>query len=222
MAAIQRDLGPDYDVAKDFSPPYNPWDQRVCLTPDGELFAAIRDGKVDVATDAIDSFTQTGIRLKSGRELGADIIVPATGLVVKLMGGMEIVVDGVCANLAEKLVYKGMMVSDVPNLALAFGYINASWTLKCDLTARTVCRLLKFMARRGYTSCMPRLSGLDVGRQPMLNFTSSYVRRAEGVLPHQGSRAPWRVHQNYLLDMMVMRFGRVEDGVLEFAKGPGA
>jgi len=220
MGAIQRDLGPDYDVAKDFSPPYNPWDQRVCLTPDGELFAAIRDGKVEVATDTVDSFTETGIRLKSGRDLAADIIVPATGLVVRLMGGMELVVDGVRANLAEKLVYKGMMVSDVPNLALAFGYINASWTLKCDLTARAVCRLLKFMARRGYTSCMPRLNGLDVERQPMLNFTSGYVRRAESVLPHQGSRAPWRVHQNYLLDMMVMRFGRVEDGVLEFAKGP--
>src|SRR5262249_34046826 len=117
MAAIQRDLGPGYDVAKDFSPPYNPWDPRVCLTPDGELFAAMRDGKVEIATDTIDSFTETGIRLKSGRELAADIIVPATGLVVRLMGGMEIVVDGVRANLAEKLVYKGMMFSDVPNLA---------------------------------------------------------------------------------------------------------
>jgi cation diffusion facilitator CzcD-associated flavoprotein CzcO len=222
MAAIQRDLGPDYDVEKDFSPPYNPWDQRVCLTPDGELFAAMRDGKVSVATDTIDSFTETGIRLASGRELLADIIVPATGLVVRLMGGMEVVVDGVRAELAEKLVYKGMMFSDVPNLALAFGYINASWTLKCDLTARAVCRLLKFMARRGYTSCTPRQTGPDFTRQPMLNFTSGYVRRAEGVLPHQGSKAPWRVRQNYLLDMLAMRFGRVDDGVLEFAKGPGS
>ena len=136
------------------------------------------------------------------------------------MGGMEVVVDGVRANLADKLVYKGMMFSDVPNLAIAFGYINASWTLKCDLTARAVCRLLNHMDRHGYAFCMPRVSGSDIGRDPMLNFTSGYVRRAEGVLPHQGSRAPWRVHQNYLLDMLVMRFGRVEDGVLEFAKGP--
>jgi cation diffusion facilitator CzcD-associated flavoprotein CzcO len=219
MQAIRRDLGPGYDVDKDFAPPYNPWDQRVCLTPDGELFAAIRNGKVSVATDAIDSFTETGIRLKSGKELAADIIVPATGLVVKLMGGMEILVDGVPVKLAEKLVYKGMMFSDVPNLALAFGYINASWTLKCDLTARAVCRLLKHMDRRGLAYCTPRQGDPDIGREPMLNFTSGYVRRAEGVLPHQGSRAPWRVHQNYLLDMLVMRFGRVEDGILEFAKG---
>ena len=220
MDAIRRDLGPDYDVAKDFSPPYNPWDQRVCLTPDGELFTAIRDGKASVATDAIESFTETGIRLKSGRELPADIIVPATGLVVKLMGGMAIKVDDVGVSLAEKLVYKGMMFSDVPNLALGFGYINASWTLKCDLTARAVCRLLNHMKRQGYAVCVPRQADPDIGREPMLNFTSGYVRRAEGVLPHQGSRAPWRVHQNYLLDMLVMRLGRVEDGVLEFAKGP--
>ncbi|HEX4505644.1 MAG TPA: NAD(P)/FAD-dependent oxidoreductase [Alphaproteobacteria bacterium] len=220
MTAVSRDLGPDYDVGKDFSPPYNPWDQRVCLTPDGELFAAIREGRVSVATDTIDCFTETGIRLGSGGELPADIIVPATGLVVKLMGGMEVTVDGAKSNLADKLVYKGMMFNDVPNLTLAFGYINASWTLKCDLTARAVCRLLKHMDRQGYAFCMPRVGSSDIGREPMLNFTSGYVRRAEGVLPHQGTRAPWRVHQNYLLDMLVMRFGLVEDGVLEFAKGP--
>jgi monooxygenase len=218
LAGIRRDLGPDYDVEKDFSPPYNPWDQRVCLTPDGELFAAIRAGKVSVATDTIDSFTETGIRLKSGREVAADIVVPATGLVVKMMGGMEVVVDGIRADLAEKMVYKGMMFSDVPNLALAFGYINASWTLKCDLTARAVCRLLNYMDRHGQAFCMPRPGNVAIARQPMLNFTSGYVRRAKGVLPHQGSQAPWRVHQNYLLDMLVMRFGRVEDGVLEFGR----
>jgi cation diffusion facilitator CzcD-associated flavoprotein CzcO len=216
LAAIRRDLGPDYDVEKDFSPPYDPWDQRVCLTPDGELFAAIRAGKVSVVTDTIDGFTESGIRLTTGREVAADIIVPATGLVVKLMGGMEIVVDGVPADLAQKLVYKGMMFSDVPNLALAFGYINASWTLKCDLTARALCRLLKHMDRHGYVFCTPRGRDAGTARLPMLDFTSGYVRRAEGVLPHQGAKAPWRVHQNYLLDMLVMRFGRVEDGVLEF------
>jgi cation diffusion facilitator CzcD-associated flavoprotein CzcO len=220
LAGIRRDLGPDYDVETDFSPPYNPWDQRVCLTPDGELFAAIRAGKVSVATDTIDSFTETGIRLKSGREIAADIVVPATGLVVKMMGGMEVVVDGVRADLAQKMVYKGMMLSDVPNLALAFGYINASWTLKCDLTARAVCRLLNYMDRHGHAFCMPRQGETTIARQPMLNFTSGYVRRAEGVLPHQGSKAPWLVHQNYLLDMLVMRFGRVEDGVLGFGGRP--
>ena len=216
LAAIRRDLGPDYDVERDFSPRYNPWDQRVCLTPDGELFAAIRAGKVSVATDTIDSFTETGIRLLSGREVAADIIVPATGLVVRLMGGMEIAVDGVRVEPATRMVYKGMMFSDVPNLALAFGYINASWTLKCDLTARSVCRLLKYMDRHGYAFCTPRRRDPEISRRPMLDFSSGYVRRAEGILPHQGSQAPWRVHQNYLLDMMVMRFGRIEDGVLEF------
>jgi cation diffusion facilitator CzcD-associated flavoprotein CzcO len=135
------------------------------------------------------------------------------------MGGMEILVDGAPVKLSDKLVYKGMMFSDVPNLALAFGYINASWTLKCDLTARAVCRLLKHMDRRDLSYCVPRQGDPNIGREPMLNFTSGYVRRAEGVLPHQGARAPWRVHQNYLLDMLVMRFGRVDDGVLEFAKG---
>jgi cation diffusion facilitator CzcD-associated flavoprotein CzcO len=216
LAAIRRHLGTDYNIEADFLPRYDPWDQRVCLSPDGDLFAAIGKGKVSVATDRIETFTETGVRLESGKELAADIVVAATGLVVKMMGGMEIVVDGVRADLANKMIYKGMMVSDVPNFALAFGYINASWTLKCDLTARAVCRLLSHMERHGYTSCTPRLRDSAVTKEPMLSFTSGYVRRAVGVLPHQGSKAPWRVHQNYLLDMLVMRFGRIEDGVLEF------
>ena len=216
LKAIRAHLGPDYDVETDFLPPYDPWDQRVCLSPNGDIFAAIAKGKVSVATDNIATFTETGIRLASGKEIGADIVVAATGLVVKMMGGMAVVVDGVRADLATKMVYKGMMFSDVPNLALAFGYINASWTLKCDLTARAVCRLLNHMARRGFTICTPRLRDPAVTEEPMLNFSSGYVRRAVGVLPHQGSKAPWRVHQNYLLDMLTMRFGRIEDGVLEF------
>ena len=216
LKAIRGHLGPDYNVEADFLPPYDPWDQRVCLSPDGDLFAAIAKGKVSVVTDTIETFTETGLRLASGKEIAADIVVAATGLVVKMMGGMEVVVDGVRADLAGKMVYKGMMFSDVPNMALAFGYINASWTLKCDLTARAVCRLLSHMERHGYTACTPRLRDPAVTEEPMLNFSSGYVRRAVGVLPHQGSKAPWRVHQNYLLDMLVMRFGRVEDGVLEF------
>jgi cation diffusion facilitator CzcD-associated flavoprotein CzcO len=216
LGGIRRQLAPGYDVEKDFSPPYEPWDQRVCLTSDGELFAAMRSGQVSVVTDTIESFTEGGIRLRSGEELQADIIVSATGLVMKLAGGMDITVDGVRADLADRLVYKGMMLSGVPNLALAFGYINASWTLKCDLTARTVCRLLNHMERRGYVSCMPRLRDPAMGREPLLNFSSGYVRRANAILPRQGSKAPWRVYQNYLLDMLALRYGSFEDGVLEF------
>ncbi len=218
LTGVRQQLGADYDVEKDFSPRYNPWDQRVCLAPDGDLFVAIRSGRVTVVTDEIGSFTETGVRLRSGREIPADIIVSATGLVMRLAGGMDVVVDGVCADLSQKLVYKGMMLSDVPNLALAFGYINASWTLKCDLTARTVCRLLNHMARRGYVSCTPRRRDPAIADEPLLNFTSGYVRRAEGVLPRQGTKTPWKVHQNYLLDMLTLRFGRIEDGVLEFAR----
>ncbi|MDB5395509.1 MAG: NAD(P)/FAD-dependent oxidoreductase, partial [Rhodospirillales bacterium] len=216
LAGIRRNLGPDYDVEKDFSPPYRPWDQRLCLTADGDLFAAMRAGRVSLLTDSIETFTETGIRLGTGAELAADIIVSATGLVMKLAGGIDIVVDGVLADLADKLVYKGMMLSDVPNLALAFGYINASWTLKCDLTARTVCRVLNHMERSGHVSCIPRLRDPAIGREPLLNFSSGYVRRASTILPQQGATAPWRVHQNYFLDMMALRLGPIEDGVLEF------
>jgi len=216
LAGVHRGVGPDHDVETNFSPPYQPWDQRICLIPDGDLFSAIRSGKVSVVTGAVETFTATGLRLTSGKDLAADVIVSATGLVLKLMGGMEIVVDGKRADLADALVYKGMMFSDIPNLALAFGYINASWTLKCDLTARTVCRLLGHMDRHGYSSCVPRLRDTSIGREPMLDFTSGYVRRAIGVLPLQGTKAPWRVHHNYLLDMLSHRFGPVEDGVLEF------
>jgi monooxygenase len=219
LAGVRRGLGPDYDVETHFSPSYDPWDQRLCLIPDGDLFTAIRSGRVSMVTDAIESFTETGIRLGSGVELAADIVVAATGLNMKLAGAIDIFVDGVPADLAGKLVYKGMMLSDVPNLALAFGYINASWTLKCDLTARTVCRLLSHMARRGYTSCTPRRRDPAIIEEPLLNFSSGYVRRADAVLPRQGSKAPWRVYQNYLLDMIALKFGPLEDGVLEFVAG---
>jgi cation diffusion facilitator CzcD-associated flavoprotein CzcO len=217
LAGIRQTLGPDYDVEKDFSPPYPPWDQRVCLVPDGDLFTAIRAGRVSVVTDRIEGLTETGVRLGSGEDLAADIVVTATGLAVRLMGGMRIFVDGQPVNLADRLVYKGMMISDVPNLALAFGYINASWTLKCDLTARAVCRLLNHMDRRGYAVCTPHLADPATAKMPMLDFSSGYVRRAEGILPHQGPKAPWRVYQNYVLDMLAMRHGRIEDGVLSFA-----
>ncbi|HEX5184177.1 MAG TPA: NAD(P)/FAD-dependent oxidoreductase [Allosphingosinicella sp.] len=215
---VRRDLPPDYDVERHFGPAYNPWDQRLCLVPDGDLFVAIKAGKASIVTDGIARFTGDGIRLESGGEIAADMIVTATGLVMTLMGGIALSVDGEAVNPAERFVYKGMMMDGVPNLALSFGYINASWTLKCDLTALYVCRLLNFMDRHGYASCAPRLPDPPPVRQPMLAFTSGYVRRAEGLLPAQGDKAPWRVNQNYLRDLVALRFETLTDGVMEFRR----
>ena len=212
-------LPPDFDVERHLSPSYNPWDQRLCLIPDGDLFEAIKKGKVAIATDGIERFTPSGLRLTSGEELPADIVVTATGLVVKLLGGISLEVDGAPVNVADRISYKGMMLSDVPNLAVVFGYTNASWTLKCDLTSRYVCRLLKYMDRRGLAVCVPRLPDGPIERQPMLDFCSGYVRRAEPFLPKQGPRPPWRVHQNYVRDLAALRFGTVKDGVMEFRPG---
>ncbi len=211
-------LPPGYDVARDFAPAYNPWDQRLCLVPDGDLFAAMRAGSVSVVTDRIEEFTETGIALASGDELEADIAVAATGLVVRVLGGIALSVDGDRVDVADRFSYKGMMLSGVPNLALAFGYTNASWTLKCDLTSRTVCRLLNHMDRRGHDVCVPELGGAAVERRPMLDFSSGYVRRAEGSLPSQGAKAPWRVHQNYLKDLVAMRLRPIADAAMTFRK----
>ena len=210
------DLPEGYDVERDFGARYNPWDQRLCLIPDGDLFAAIKKGTVNVVTAEIDRFIADGIRLTSGEELKADIVVTATGLVLKMLGGMALSVDGAPVNVAERFSYKGMMLSDVPNLAVSFGYTNASWTLKCDLTSRYVCRLLRHMDRHGLTICVPSLPDGGMERQPMLDFSSGYVGRAEGSLPHQGPEAPWRVHQNYLKDLKAMRFQPLDDGVIRF------
>lgn len=218
LGLARQDLPPDYDVERHFGPAYNPWDQRLCLVPDGDLFRAIGEGKVSVVTDEIERFTATGIRLKSGAEIEADVIVTATGLVMKLLGGIALTVDGEPVNAADRFVYKGMMLNGVPNLVLSFGYINASWTLKCDLTALWVCRLLNFMDRRGYAWSVPHLPDPPPARQPMLDFTSGYVRRAEGILPAQGKQAPWRVHQNYLRDLIVLRFETLTDPAMEFRK----
>ena len=218
LKLIAQALKPGYDVARDFSPAYNPWDQRLCLVPDGDLFAAMNAGTVSVVTDRIEAFTESGIGLASGTALEADIVVTATGLDVKLLGGIELFVDGARVNVADRLSYKGMMLNDVPNLALAFGYTNASWTLKCDLTSRYVCRLLRHMGRHGYEVCVPRLGEAGIERQPMLDFSSGYVRRAEGRLPGQGPRPPWRVHQNYLKDLAALGLRPVTDGAMEFRK----
>ena len=211
-------LGPDYDVDTHFKPAYNPWDQRVCLVPDGDFFKAIRDGKIDVATDHIDRFTENGITLKSGRTLQADIVVSATGLRIQLMGGMTVDVDGERVDFGKRLNYKGMMYSDVPNLASAFGYTNASWTLKCELTAQYVTRLLNYMDAKGFGACVPRMRDEKMAKIPALDFSSGYVQRAEGVLPKQGARAPWRLYQNYALDLASLKFGKLEDGSMEFVK----
>lgn len=216
---VRHELGEQFDL-KHFTPQYNPWDQRLCLVPDSDLFKAIRGGRVSVVTDQIDTFTETGLQLKSGEHLDADIIVTATGLVLKLMSGLQLVVDGAPVELSQTLAYKGMMYSDVPNLASAFGYTNASWTLKCDLTAEYVCRLLKHMDKHGFAQCTPRVNDHQVTEEPVLDFTSGYVLRALHTLPRQGSKTPWRVHQNYVKDLSTIRFGRVDDGTMEFKAAP--
>jgi cation diffusion facilitator CzcD-associated flavoprotein CzcO len=215
---VRQELGPGYDVATHFTPRYNPWDQRMCLVPDSDLFAAIRAGKASVVTDGIATFTETGLRLRSGRELAADVIVTATGLNMKLLSGIDLVVDGAPVDLSRTMTYKGMMCSDVPNLALASGYTNASWTLKSELTARYVCRLLNYMARYGIRQCTPRRRDPSVREEPILSFTSGYVQRALASLPRQGSKSPWKLHQNYLLDLLLLRFGRLNDGTMEFRR----
>ncbi|WP_151637716.1 flavin-containing monooxygenase [Noviherbaspirillum aerium] len=219
MAARQLGRDADVDAATHFTPNYKPWDQRVCAVPDGDLFRAIRKGQASVVTDTIDRFTAGGIRLASGKELPADIVVVATGLKLNVMGGMTLTVDGRPVEPNAHMAYKGMMLSDVPNLAMAFGYTNASWTLKADLTAEYVCRLLRYMDRHGKPIAVPRREP-GVEPVPFLSFTSGYVQRAQHLLPQQGARAPWQVYQNYLKDLLTIRFGRIADGVMRFgAKG---
>jgi len=199
-----------------FTPDYNPWDQRLCVVPDSDLFNVIRDGLASVVTGNIETFTDTGVELSGGERIDADIIVTATGLVLRIMAGLELVVDGETVDLSKVTAYKGMMYSDVPNLAQAFGYTNASWTLKCDLTAEYVCRLLKYMDEKGFASCVPRLNDPTVRPEPVLDFTSGYVLRALDTLPSQGSKAPWKLHQNYVKDLSMLRYGRVDDTAMEF------
>ena len=219
---IRKELGPDYDVGTHFTPRYNPWDQRLCLVPNGDLFQAIRGGKVSVVTDHIESFTQHGIKLRSGAELAADLIITATGLNLQVLGGMQMSVDGRSVDLAGTLNYKGMMYSDVPNLASAFGYTNASWTLKCDLTCEYVCRLLKHMDKHGFRQCTPHNDDTNMTTEPWIDFSSGYVQRAVAKFPRQGSKTPWRLHQNYALDIMTLKFGSVDDGAMQFGGRPRA
>ncbi|MGP1274123.1 MAG: flavin-containing monooxygenase [Caulobacterales bacterium] len=220
IKAIRAELGEDFDVERHFSPSYNPWDQRFCLAPDGDFFAALKSGKASIVTDHIERFEPGGIRLKSGEFLEADLVVPATGLEMQVGGGMDIRVDGEALVPADKITYRGMMLSDVPNAAIAFGYTNASWTLKIDLTAERVCRLIAHMQARGYDYCVP-VPPSDIELAPLLDFSSGYVQRALPHLPRQGTKAPWRTYQNYVQDMLTIRYGALEDGHLQFRKARG-
>ena len=217
LKAIRLRLGPDFDVRKHFSPSYNPWDQRFCLAPDGDFFDVLADGSASIVTDQIECFTKTGIKLKSGDEIEADLIIPATGLEMQLFGGMTLSVDGAMVRAANTVTYRGMMLSGVPNLAIAFGYTNASWTLKIDLTCERVCRMLNHMTAKGQDYCVPTPPA-DLETVPMLDFSSSYVQRAMAHLPQQGIKSPWRTYQNYVQDMLTIRFGKLEDGALVFGR----
>ncbi|MGH3119386.1 MAG: flavin-containing monooxygenase, partial [Gaiellales bacterium] len=216
-AGVKAQLAPGYDVDTHFNPRYNPWDQRMCLVPDGDLFRSIRKGEASVVTDEIETFTEKGLQLKSGAELEADLNITATGLDLVALGGIEVSVDGAPIEAAKTLSYKGMMLSGVPNLAVALGYTNASWTLKCDLTCAYVCRLLNFMAKRGYRQVTPRNDDPTIEAVPFIDFSSGYIQRAIHKFPKQGSRAPWRLYQNYAFDIVALRFGALEDGALEFS-----
>lgn len=220
LKQVRKQLPPGYDVETHFTPRYNPWDQRMCLVRNGDLFDAIRVGAASVVTDRIETFTEKGLLLRSGRELEADVIVTATGLDLQVLSDLEISVDGEPVDPARTITYKGMMYSEVPNLASAIGYTNASWTLKCDLTCEYVCRLLNHMASEGYEQCTPRLTDPSVEAEPWIDFSSGYVQRSLHKFPKQGSKRPWRLHQNYARDLIALGFGRIEDGVMEFRRAP--
>lgn len=216
---IREQLGADY-VEKHFSPRYNPWEQRLCLVPDNDFFDAIEQGKVSVVTDTIESFTEKGIKLGSGQELEADIVVTATGLALQMFGGAELRVDGRKIESGELFVYRGAMFTGVPNFASVFGYTNASWTLKADLICEYACRVLNYMDAHGYAECRPRAPGPEVPVKPFVDFSSGYFQRVAHLLPKQTDREPWRLNQNYRHDIQAMRHGPIDDGVLEFKSAP--
>ena len=226
LGMVRRELGPGYDVETHFTPSYNPWDQRLCLLPNGDLFKAIRSGKASVVTGRIDTFTETGVKVASGEELAADIIVTATGLQLVTLGEMDFVVDGAPVDVSRSWIYKGFAYSDVPNLGSSFGYVNASWTLRADLTCEYVCRLLNHMRHTGTTQCTPRLreSDRDMPERPLIQgFSPGYIRRVLHKLPRQGDREPWLNPQHYTRDKKMFRKSPVDDGAMQFTTpAPGA
>jgi len=222
LRAVEKRLPEGYDIHPHFNPRYGPWTQRVCLVPDGDLFDVLASGDASIVTDGIEAFTETGLKLMSGEELEADLVITATGLNLLAMGGLELAVDGEQIDVSETVGYKGMMFSGIPNLAIALGYTNASWTLKCDLICEYVCRLLNHMDEHGYHQCTPRRPDASVEIQPFIDLTSGYVLRAIDQFPKQGSRPPWRMFQNYPRDILLIRRGDLEDEGIEFTRAPAA
>ena len=216
LKGVQNELGKDYDVQTHFNPSYNPWDQRLCLAPDGDFFQAIKSKKASVVTDHIETFTENGIQLKSGKTLEADLIITATGLNATAVSKFPIEVDGARVDFSKTVSYKGLMFSDVPNMALVFGYTNASWTLKCDMVSQYVCRLINYMDEKGYKQCCPRLNDPTVELKPFMDFNPGYVMRVLDQLPKTGSKEPWKVEQNYFYDKKMLEKGSLEDDAMEF------
>ncbi|RSM90590.1 NAD(P)/FAD-dependent oxidoreductase [Kibdelosporangium aridum] len=216
--AAARQLPPDYDIDTHFNPRYQPWDQRLCLAPDGDLFRAIRRGRASVVTGHIREFTPTGIRLKSGSTVDADVVVTATGLRLLAFGGIRLIVGGHDVKLPETMAYKGMMLSGVPNFVFTIGYTNASWTLKADLVSEYVVRLLRHMDAHGYSRCVPANDDPTVTEQPLLDFQAGYVLRAIHEFPKAGSRAPWQLGMSYAHDVVNLRFGKIDDGAMRFTR----
>jgi cation diffusion facilitator CzcD-associated flavoprotein CzcO len=213
---VAKDLPQGYEVEKHFNPRYRPWDQRLCLVPDADFFQAVSAGRASVVTDQIDTFTEHGIRLQSGQQLEADIIVSATGLRMLALGAVQLTVDGTRVDPGHAFIYKGAMLSNVPNFAFCIGYTNASWTLRADLASTFVCRLLNHMDRHSYRTCQPTCDPSALDAKPLLDLTSGYVARAAAHLPKQAAQEPWRIRQNYILDMLTMKVSRLEDGILKF------
>jgi monooxygenase len=216
LSMVGKELGPDYDIKTHFTPRYNPWEERLCAVPDSDMFAAIRNKSAEVVTDHIERFTEKGIALESGRHLDADIIVLATGLNLLYMGGVKLTVDGREITPSEHYMFRGMMLSDVPNFVQAFGYTNSSWTLKADLTAQYTCRMLNHMRRKGKKIALPELNVDEVTEEPMLDFQSGYIKRSIDHFPKQGNEMPWHVYQNYLLDIFSLRFSSLTRTALRF------
>ena len=215
---VKKKLGNDFDVKTHFTPKYNPWDQRMCLVPDGDLFEQINQGKASVVTDHIKNFTENGILLKSGKELKADVIITATGLNLEMLSTVEFFIDNKSVDISKTVTYKGMMYSGIPNLASTFGYTNASWTLGADLTSEYVCRVINHMKRNNYDVVCPK-PNIGIEADPdYLNLTSGYIKRSLNIFPKQGKKAPWRNNQNYLIDIFQMKYGRIDDGEISFEK----
>ena len=220
LRGVQRHLPPGLGLDPHFTPRYGPWTQRVCLVPDGDLFDVLGSGEASIATGEIATFTETGVKLVSGEEIDADIVITATGLNLLAIGGIEVAVDGEQIELGETVGYKGMMFSGVPNLAVSLGYTNASWTLKCDLICEYVCRLINHMDEHGYDHCTPQRPDPSVEIRPFIDLTSGYVLRSIDKFPKQGSRPPWRMYQNYPRDILMIRRGSLEDEGIEFGRAP--